>query len=238
MDILFIAGKKKNHFQGLVGYLYLTILDHYCLAVHMMNCLPSQLPRWGIPQLSPQIRLGDRTYMQIHTMKATPIGSYWKNCSFHPSDKNYIPVDQDRGFPGDISGKEPAFQCRRHKRCGFDPCDGKILAEGMATHSSTPAWRIPWTGKPGRLQSMGLQRVGNDWSDLAHTQNLQYTCLILLRKFDQNVKLSTLGVVTYSVQFSRLVMSNSLRPCGLQHSRPPCPSPTPGAYSNSCPSSW
>lgn len=42
MDILFIAGKKKkNHFQGLVGYLYLTILDHYCLAVHIMNCLPS-----------------------------------------------------------------------------------------------------------------------------------------------------------------------------------------------------
>ena len=40
-----------------------------------------------------------------------------------------------------------------------------------------------------------------------------------------------------SVQFSHLVMSNSLRPHGLQHSRPPCPSPTPGACSNSCPSS-
>ena len=36
-----------------------------------------------------------------------------------------------------------------------------------------------------------------------------------------------------SVQFSRSVMSNSLRPHGLQHSRPPCPSPTPGVYSNS-----
>ena len=33
-------------------------------------------------------------------------------------------------------------------------------------------------------------------------------------------------------------MSNSLWPHGLQHARPPCPSPTPGAYSNSCPSSW
>ena len=32
-------------------------------------------------------------------------------------------------------------------------------------------------------------------------------------------------------------MSNSLRPHGLQHARPPCPSPTPGVYSNSCPSS-
>ena len=41
-----------------------------------------------------------------------------------------------------------------------------------------------------------------------------------------------------SVQFSRSVVSNHLRPHGLQHTRPPCPSPTPGVYSNSCPSSW
>ena len=41
-----------------------------------------------------------------------------------------------------------------------------------------------------------------------------------------------------SVQFSCSVMSHSLRPHGLQHARPPCPSPTPGVYSNSCPLSW
>ena len=37
----------------------------------------------------------------------------------------------------------------------------------MATHSSVLAWRIPWTEKAGRLQSMGSHRVGHDWSDLA-----------------------------------------------------------------------
>ena len=37
----------------------------------------------------------------------------------------------------------------------------------MAPHSSTVAWKIPWTEKPGRLQSMGSHRVGHDWSDLA-----------------------------------------------------------------------
>ena len=37
----------------------------------------------------------------------------------------------------------------------------------MATYSSILAWRIPWTEKPGRLQSMGSHRVGHDWSDLA-----------------------------------------------------------------------
>ena len=41
-----------------------------------------------------------------------------------------------------------------------------------------------------------------------------------------------------SVQFSRSVVFDSLRPHGLQHARPPCPSPTPGVYSNSCPLSW
>ena len=41
-----------------------------------------------------------------------------------------------------------------------------------------------------------------------------------------------------SVQSSHSVKSNSLRPRGLQHARPPCPSPTPGLCSNSCPLSW
>ena len=36
------------------------------------------------------------------------------------------------------------------------------LEKEMATHSSILAWRIPWTEKPGRLQSMGLQRVGHN----------------------------------------------------------------------------
>ena len=44
--------------------------------------------------------------------------------------------------------------------------------------------------------------------------------------------------VSVQFQFSCSVMSDSLRPHGLQHSRLPCPSPTPGAYSNSCPLSW
>ena len=41
------------------------------------------------------------------------------------------------------------------------------LEEEMATHSSIPAWRIPGTEEPGRLQSIVSQRVGHDWSDLA-----------------------------------------------------------------------
>ena len=45
-------------------------------------------------------------------------------------------------------------------------------------------------------------------------------------------------VCSGSVQFSRSVVSDSLRPHEPQHARPPCPSPTPGVYPNSCPSNW
>jgi len=41
------------------------------------------------------------------------------------------------------------------------------LEKEMATHSSVLAWRIPGTGQPGGLPSMGSHRVGHDWSDLA-----------------------------------------------------------------------
>ena len=41
------------------------------------------------------------------------------------------------------------------------------IGEGNGNHSSVLAWRIPGTGEPGELPSMGSHRVGHDWSDLA-----------------------------------------------------------------------
>ena len=43
------------------------------------------------------------------------------------------------------------------------------LEKEMETHSSIPAWRIPWTEEPGRIWSIGSQKVGHDWSNLPHT---------------------------------------------------------------------
>ena len=45
-------------------------------------------------------------------------------------------------------------------------------------------------------------------------------------------------LILASVQFSHSVVSDSLRPHESQHTRPPCPSPTPGVHPHSCPSSW
>ena len=62
------------------------------------------------------------------------------------------------GFPGGSGGKESVVQETWVQSLGGeDP-----LEEGMATHSSILAWRIPWAEEPGRLHSMGSQRVGHN----------------------------------------------------------------------------
>jgi len=56
--------------------------------------------------------------------------------------------------------KESACQCRKHNEIWVQSLGQEDpLEESMATHSSILAWRIPWTEEPGRLQSIGLQRV-------------------------------------------------------------------------------
>ena len=92
------------------------------------------------------------------------------------------------------------------------------LKEGMATHSSILAWRISWTEEPGGLQSMELQRVRHNWSDLActHTHMLYYnwcqnqdrylhTCLLLL--LDCELEGKNCAVLVSRFQVSRLVPS-------------------------------
>ena len=112
-------------------------------------------------------------------------------------------------------------------------------------------WR---TGKPGVLQSMGSKKVGYDLVTeqllrfilsqkdikMLH-RNVGFTSKIRTQLIFQGqfAELLYLFLFHYSVQFSHSVMSNSLWPHGLQHTRLPCPSPTSTACSNSCPlSRW
>ena len=88
--------------------------------------------------------------------------SLWKR-SLNVEFVNYV---YSQGSQGGTGGKEPACQCRRHKRGGFDPWVDK--EEEMAAHSSILAWWIPWTEKPGWLQSIGSHRVGHEWRSWAH----------------------------------------------------------------------
>jgi len=96
----------------------------------------------------------------------------------------------------------------------LDPWVGK---KKMASHPSILSWEIPWKEEPGGLQFMGSQRVRHD---LATKQQL--------------IRIFT------SVQFSSVQSLSRVQLFEThesQHTRPPCPSPTPGVHSNSCPSS-
>ena len=71
--------------------------------------------------------------------------------------------------------------------------------------------------------------------------HLTLTCFSFMPNRDNFLTISACCVKSNLVQFSQFshsVMSNSWQPHELQHARPPCPSPTPGAYSNSRPSNW
>ena len=81
---------------------------------------------------------------------------------------------------------------------------------------------------------------------LIQGSNLSLQCLLHGRQIlyfcgtweDVRLGPTSNDLILPSVQFSCSVVSNSLRPHESQHARPPCPSPTPGVHSNSCPSSW
>ena len=68
--------------------------------------------------------------------------------------KNEDLLHRPWGFPGGSNGKEPACQCRRLKEPQARSLGLEVsLEKEMATHSSIPAWKIPWTEEHGRLQS-------------------------------------------------------------------------------------
>ena len=62
------------------------------------------------------------------------------------------------------------------------------LEKGMANHSSILAWRIPWTEEPGRLQSMGSQRIGHDRVTITHSLTYPYWIVWFLVAFYEFLK--------------------------------------------------
>ena len=77
-----------------------------------------------------------------------------------------------------------------------------FIKSQLVPHSSTLAWKIPWTEEPGRLPSMGSHRVGHDWSDLAaaapiynYYQNLPLPGECMLNRFSRVWLLATLWTV-------------------------------------------
>ena len=81
-------------------------------------------------------------------------------------------------LPDNLSNPLSGIQGKKPSKMSYQQV---IMEKEMATHSSTLAWKIPWMEEPGRLQSMGSQRVGHDWVTTPYTLELgrilRWSCL-------------------------------------------------------------
>ena len=94
---------------------------------------------------------------------------------------NYIFLIHTEGFPG---GSTSAYNTGNMRDVGLIP-GSEDPEEGMVTHSSILACRIPWTEEPGGLQSIGSQRVEHNWGDLACAHTINILFFISSQMFDK-----------------------------------------------------
>jgi len=104
------------------------------------------------------------------------IRSLWSFMSFHPSFPHYGLNQKPRWFLSGIYLSPPRAGLHLRKIMAEESGKSSFLSswnyllpctpqeKAMAPHSSTLAWKIPWTEEPGRLQSVGSLRVGHDWA--------------------------------------------------------------------------
>ena len=97
--------------------------------------------------------------------------------------------------------------------------------KGTAAHSSVLAWRVSCTEEPG-----GLLSIGSRLKRLSSSSSSKCASIIYHSRRTKEKKWFQFSSVAHSYQ--------TLQPHGLQHTRLPCPSPTPRVYSNSCPLCW
>ena len=100
-----------------------------------------------------------KSLLQYHSSKA----SILRHSAFFivQLSHSYMTTGKTIDFPGGLDGKASAYNAGD---LGLIPGSEDPLEKEMAIHSSIRAWKVPWTEEPGRLQSMGSQRVGHDWA--------------------------------------------------------------------------
>ena len=157
--------------------------------------------------------------------------------------------------PWDSPGKNTGVSCHFLLQCMKVKSESEV-AQLCPTLSDPKDCSLPGSSAHGIFQARVLEWVaiafsGNTWGDLKFKHqvspwrtvsqqvlknNNKQKQRTLGKRENQISRVATLLLACDSVQFSHSV---TLWPHGLQHTRPPCPSPTPGAYSNSCPlSRW
>ena len=140
-------------------------LEENILAWRQRWCLLSCFFPFRSHSVGPQTQVGlDIQCFQVRCISVDNASLHWAmSWNSNLLKRNSLTIQWLGGFPGGSAVKNPpAVEETRVLSLGQeDP-----LEKEMATRSSIPAWWIPWTEKPGGLQSMGSQRVGHDWSNL------------------------------------------------------------------------
>ena len=103
-------------------------------------------------------KINGRMFLKYHCLDSTPRVSdlhhlWWSLASLVAQTAKNLPPAMQETWVQSLAWENP-------------------LEKGMATHSSIPTWRIPWTEKPGRLQSMGVTK---SWTRVSHTFSLSHS---------------------------------------------------------------
>ena len=150
------------------------------------------------------------------------------------------------GFPGDTDDKKSACNAGD---LGSIPGLGRSPGGGHGNPLQYSCLENPheWKSLAGYIHGLAksqtwlsnyAQQATRIYYTTQETQAMVYTNYKWIRTWSELWPLRLWITKSYSsVKFTHSVVSDSLRPNGLQHARPPCPEPTPGDYPNSCPSS-
>ena len=122
---------------------------------------PWDLPDQGIEPTAPALE------SRFFTTEPPWEGLSPLSCQSLYEARKQLGIIKHFSVPGGASSKERTCQCRRYEMRVQSLGWVDSLEKGRTTHSDVLAWKIPWTEEPGQLQSMGSQRLGHDWNDLA-----------------------------------------------------------------------
>jgi len=148
------------------------------------------------------------TWTCMHTHEDVHVCSMRISSLSSPQKQNHVCYGTDQGFPGGASGTEPkllpiqkTWETRVRSLGQEDP-----LEEGMAIHSSILAWRIPGTEEADGLQSMGPQRVGHEWSNLArmHAHGTGHQPTLLKNRWYMDIQINSLSWDIYCISTRRI----------------------------------
>ena len=105
-------------------------------------------------------------------------------------------------FPGGTSGKELSCQCKRHKTWVQSLGGEDLLEEGVVTHSSILAWRIPWTEEPGGLGLVGVTKSQKQLKQLSRQAEILEGDVVLLGSFQRPEQLEEIPVCSFLLSCS------------------------------------